>query len=118
SRRDFLKTGGIAAGTLVGGGLIGGLVGRNYNKDGTKQTKSNKETKGKSPSRGWMFFQNSHEFDVLSQAVERLFPEDDLGPGEIGIGVLYLFVILLDGSLGYYYHDFMIVQLIDMYRSI
>lgn len=107
SRRDFLKTGGIAAGTLVGGGLIGGLVGRNYNKDGTKQTKSSKETKGESPSRGWMFFQNSHEFDVLSQAVERLFPEDDLGPGAIGLGVPYFIDNQLAGSYGYNTHEYM-----------
>ena len=35
SRRDFLKTTGIAAGTLVGGGLIGGLVGYNIHGKGT-----------------------------------------------------------------------------------
>lgn len=35
SRRDFLKTTGIAAGTLVGGGLIGGLVGYNIQGKGT-----------------------------------------------------------------------------------
>ena len=34
SRRDFLKTTGIATGALVGGGLIGGLVGYNVNKEG------------------------------------------------------------------------------------
>src|SRR5699024_2536827 len=82
-------------------------VGRNYKKDGIKQTKSNKETKGKSPSRGRMFFQNSHEFDGLSQAVERLFPEDYLGPGAIGLGVPYFLDNILAGSYVYNTHDYM-----------
>src|SRR5699024_6519262 len=105
--RVLLKTGGIGGGILVGGGLIGALVGRKDNKDGTKQTKSNKETKGKSPSRGWMFFQNSHEIYVLSQAVERLLPEDDLGPGAIGLGVPYFIDNQLAGSYGYNTHEYM-----------
>src|SRR5699024_12661555 len=66
-----------------------------------------KETKGESPSRGRMFFQNSHEFDVLSQAVERLFPEDDSGPGAIGLGVPYFIDNQLAGSYGYNTHEYM-----------
>src|SRR5699024_2590990 len=54
-----------------------------------------------------MFFQNSHEFDVLSQAVERLFPEDDLGPGAIGLGVPYFIDNQLAGSYGYNTHEYM-----------
>lgn len=33
SRRDFLKTSGIAAGALVGGGIIGGVIGANTRQD-------------------------------------------------------------------------------------
>lgn len=88
SRRDFLKTSGIAAGTLVGGGIIGGLVGYNVKKDGpATTTEDSHASSDTNVNRGLMFFQNRHDFDVLSQATERIFPEDDLGPGAIGLGV-------------------------------
>src|SRR5699024_1992205 len=45
------------------------------------------------------------EFDVLSQAVERLFPEDDLGPGAIGLGLPHLIDNQLAGSSGYNTHE-------------
>lgn len=90
SRRDFLKTSGIAAGTLVGGGLIGGLVGYNVKKEDTKSTEPSGGKKDThQQNRGLMFFQNQDEFEILSQATERIFPEDDLGPGAIGLGVPY-----------------------------
>jgi len=40
------------------------------------------------------------EFNVLSQAVERIFPEDDLGPGAIGLGVPYFIDNQLAGNYG------------------
>ena len=98
SRRDFLKTSGVAAGTLVGGGLIGGLVGYNVNKD--KDVSSTQEPKQDNSTRGLMFFRNQHDFDVLSQAVERIFPEDDLGPGAIKLGVPYFIDNQLAGNYG------------------
>lgn len=101
SRRDFLKTSGIAAGTLVGGGLIGGLIGYNSNKGKTDvATKPSHEAEGTESTRGLMFFTTRHEFDVLSQATERIFPEDDLGPGAIGLGVPYFIDNQLAGNYG------------------
>lgn len=102
SRRDFLKTTGIATGALVGGGLIGGLVGYNVNKGGV-QTKSGTENAGDhdvTSVKGLMFFTNHADFNVLSQAVERIFPEDDLGPGAIGLGVPYFIDNQLAGNYG------------------
>lgn len=98
SRRDFLKTGSIAAGTLVGGGLIGGLVGYNAKKGDVEKDAPNKEKN--ETSRGLVFFQKQHDFDVLSQAVERIFPEDDLGPGAIGLAVPYFIDNQLASSYG------------------
>lgn len=104
SRRDFLKTTGIATGALVGGGLIGGLVGYNVNKDAkVAGTGGNKGTGGEEAAvsnRGLMYFTNMAEFNVLSQAVERIFPEDDLGPGAIGLGVPYFIDNQLAGNYG------------------
>ncbi|MCM3744466.1 gluconate 2-dehydrogenase subunit 3 family protein [Sporosarcina luteola] len=102
SRRDFLKTTGIATGALVGGGLIGGLVGYNVNKDGvqTKGGTQNAANHDTTSVKGLMFFTNRADFNVLSQAVERIFPEDDLGPGAIGLGVPYFIDNQLAGNYG------------------
>ncbi|MDW0111472.1 gluconate 2-dehydrogenase subunit 3 family protein [Sporosarcina aquimarina] len=103
SRRDFLKTSGIAAGALVGGGVIGGLVGYNT-KGGNGKLKGGQSgdpaSKHEMQTRGLMFFQNPEEFNVLSQATERLFPEDELGPGAIGLGVPYFIDNQLAGNYG------------------
>ena len=40
---------------------------------------------GRVNNRGLMFFTNTNEFNVLSQAVERIFPEDDLGPVQLDL---------------------------------
>ncbi|WP_431029959.1 gluconate 2-dehydrogenase subunit 3 family protein [Lysinibacillus sp. LZ02] len=112
SRRDFLKTTGIATGTLVGGGLIGGLIG--YNMKGSGDTKpvveqettkqndnhNHTETNTGAPIRGRMFFTNQRDFHVLSEATERIFPEDDLGPGAIKLGVPYFIDYQLAGAYG------------------
>ncbi|MER2088719.1 MAG: gluconate 2-dehydrogenase subunit 3 family protein [Sporosarcina sp.] len=112
SRRDFLKTTGIATGALVGGGLIGGLVGYNVNKEGqvagTGGDKGAGSEQGGASNRGLMFFTNMGEFNVLSQAVERIFPEDDLGPGAIGLGVPYFIDNQLAGNYGSNAKEYMI----------
>ena len=103
SRRDFLKTSGIATGALIGGGIIGGLIGANTNKQDTTTTAPG-SSGGKSESsgavRGLTFFNTAAEFEILSQATERIFPEDDLGPGAIGLGVPYIIDGQLAGSYG------------------
>lgn len=91
SRRDFLKTTGIAAGTLVGGGLIGGLVGYSINGKKGTPTLNHHETSGEgvgSP-KAKMFFMTERDFNILANATERIFPEDDLGPGAINLDVPY-----------------------------
>ncbi|MBE1556270.1 gluconate 2-dehydrogenase subunit 3 family protein [Sporosarcina limicola] len=104
SRRDFLKTTGIATGALVGGGLIGGLVGYKVNKEGQVAGMGGHKGVGGvqavANNRGLMFFTNMADFNILSQAVERIFPEDDLGPGAIGLGVPYFIDNQLAGNYG------------------
>lgn len=101
SRRDFLKTSGVAAGALIGGGIIGGLIGVNVNDTATPNGKPG-TGEGGAPAavRGLMFFKNEAEFQVLAQATERIFPEDELGPGAIGLGVPYFIDHQLAGAYG------------------
>lgn len=103
SRRDFLKTTGIATGALVGGGVLGGLITHNVTKSnvaGTGGTKGGGSEHEVVNTRGLMFFTNTNEFNVLSEAVERIFPEDKLGPGAIGLGVPYFIDNQLAGNYG------------------
>ncbi len=104
SRRDFLKTSGIAAGALVGGGIIGGVIGANTRQDTAAPSGGEAGQNGGAETietvRGLQFFKNQQEFAVLQQATERIFPEDDLGPGAIGLGVPFFIDHQLAGSYG------------------
>ncbi|MGI2328738.1 gluconate 2-dehydrogenase subunit 3 family protein [Planococcus sp. YIM B11945] len=104
SRRDFLKTSGIATGALIGGGLIGGLIGANRGGNSTATTAPHAPTGGGEGEsggvRGLQYFSTDAEFQILAQATERIFPEDDLGPGAIGLGVPYFIDRQLAGAYG------------------
>src|SRR5699024_9935403 len=108
SRRSFLKTSGIAAGTLIGGGLIGGAIGYNArdNAGMLKQTEDEMHEAARSPN-GRKFFKKNQDFDILSQATERIFPEDELGPGAISLGVPYFIDNQLAGSYGVNAREYM-----------
>lgn len=101
SRRDFLKTSGVATGALIGGGLIGGLVGYNINKpDTATKDKAGNNEHGTKAGQSWQFFRTNREFDIIANATERIYPEDDLGPGAIGLGVPYFIDSQLAGQYG------------------
>ncbi|ALC86447.1 MULTISPECIES: gluconate 2-dehydrogenase subunit 3 family protein [Bacillaceae] len=100
TRRDFLKTTGVATGALIGGGLIGGLVGFNMDKNDQDVSNAGKENHVMATPRGMQFFQNTRDFQVLSNATERIFPKDDLGPGAIELGVPYFIDNQLAGQYG------------------
>lgn len=54
-----------------------------------------------------LFFKQKKDFDVLSFATERIFPEDENGPGAIKLGVPYFIDKQLAGSYGSNKFDYM-----------
>lgn len=95
SRRSFLKNTGIATGGVVGGALLGGVVGNPF------------KTEEESPKPGKVdytearqFFKRKEDFEVLGAAVERIFPEEETGPGAIKLGVPYYIDRQLAGQWG------------------
>src|SRR5699024_3062372 len=107
SRRDFLKTTGAATGGIIGGSLLGGSIGMNFGSDtstGEEEAQQTEESGGQesggTENPGRMFFHNDADFETISQAMERIFPEDDLGPGAIKLGVPYFLDMQLDGAYG------------------
>src|SRR5699024_8007534 len=87
SRRSFLKKSGYAVGGVVGGGIIGSLIGINLDGKEKEDTKSD-STKNVTQER--MYFTNQKDFDVLSEATERIFPKDDNEREAIAVGGPYL----------------------------
>lgn len=86
SRRRFLKNTGMVAGGVVGGSLLGGLLTNQYQ---SKEDTKTKHTENHNLQEARMFFSREEDFNTLSAATERIFPEDDNGPGAIELGVPY-----------------------------
>ncbi len=105
SRRNFLKNSGLVAGGLVGGTLLGGLVANPFQKGEKKPLLSNENTVQNFEAR--TFFSRNEDFDVLSAATERLFPETSKGPGAIALGVPYFIDRQLSSEWGTNAYDYM-----------
>lgn len=86
-RRKFIKNTGIALGGIAGGSILGGFLTNQYL---TAPDTETGETVGTNrPMEARMFFTRFEDFVVLEQATERIYPEDDNGPGAIELGVPY-----------------------------
>ncbi|WP_276356766.1 gluconate 2-dehydrogenase subunit 3 family protein [Cohnella caldifontis] len=116
SRRKFLVNAGKVIGGVVVGGAIGGLVGCNPNNNDN----ANKASPSASPSAGGaqaaaepknynralMFF-TQEQFRTVNAAVERIFPEDESGPGAQALGVAYFIDHQLAGEWGFNGREYM-----------
>lgn len=105
SRRDFLKTTGVATGGIIGGSLLGGLVGFNLDSDSPAEeaetdTAPETESEEQASVEARTFFSRSEDFRTLSAAVERIYPETDEGPGAVELGVPYFIDKQLNGYWG------------------
>lgn len=105
SRRRFIRNSSYVAGGAIGGGVLGSFFGpglRNQNQQ--PSTKSTKET---GYNRALMFFTRQADFKILSAASERIFPEDENGPGAIELGVPYFIDHQLAGAYGHNEKEYM-----------
>lgn len=98
SRRDFLKKSGYVAGGVVGGGVIGSLFGVNFT--GSDQKTDSKVEETPQFNQALMYFTDQNEFKILGEATERIFPEDDNGPGAKKLAVPYFIDHQLASSYG------------------
>lgn len=105
SRRQFLKNSGYAAGGLVGGGLLFGLLNNPFKSEEVDTSVSGDTGREFFESR--MFFTRVDDFAILEQATERIFPEDDNGPGAIELGVPIFIDKQLAGDFGSNKKDYM-----------
>ncbi|SDL69716.1 gluconate 2-dehydrogenase subunit 3 family protein [Sediminibacillus halophilus] len=109
SRRKFIKNSGYVAGGAIGGGLLGTLVTTSVTNNGS-QTASNTTDGGSNNTnfnKALMYFARQEDFNILSAATERIFPEDDNGPGAIELGVPYFIDHQLAGAYGHNDKEYM-----------
>ncbi|SFB01925.1 gluconate 2-dehydrogenase gamma chain [Lentibacillus halodurans] len=97
SRRRFLKNSGYAAGGVIGGGILGSIFGMNFGGEPEPSTTIVQQT---NPHHALMYFTREKDFEILSAATERIFPEDENGPGAIQLGVPYFIDHQLAGAYG------------------
>ena len=101
TRRDFLKKSGYVTGGVVGGSVLGGLLGKQFWEPETETvTAVAGSTEAVQHDHALEYFTNRADFQLLSQATERIFPEDENGPGAIGLGVPYYIDHQLAGKWG------------------
>ncbi|GAK11103.1 gluconate 2-dehydrogenase subunit 3 family protein [Geomicrobium sp. JCM 19039] len=111
TRRDFLKNSGLVVGGVVGGGLLGGLITNTFMDDGQSVSptanNSDEPQDAEQLTKARMFFKRAEDFRVLSAAVERIFPEDDIGPGAISLAIPYFIDKQLAGEYGFNSREYM-----------
>ena len=107
SRRKFLKNSGLVAGGLVGGGLLGGLITNGFDKkDDPQRLGPEGGQAANDVQEAREFFTREQDFNVLMASTEQLLPEDEHGPGAIGLGVPYYIDKQLAGRWGVNARDY------------
>ncbi|WP_246096546.1 gluconate 2-dehydrogenase subunit 3 family protein [Paenibacillus sinopodophylli] len=107
SRRKFLVNTGYALGGIVVGGALGSLIKRKPTA-GTVPGKTDEEqaTAPKNYNRALMFL-TQDQFRIVESATERIFPEDESGPGAKLLGVAFFIDHQLAGEWGFNGRDYM-----------
>lgn len=98
SRRTFIKNSGLTVGGVVLGGALGSLLGKDS--EVASQVQVQGKAQGQQHDHALEYFTKQSDFQLLSEATERIFPEDENGPGAIGLGVPYYIDHQLAGKWG------------------
>ncbi|MFF2886431.1 gluconate 2-dehydrogenase subunit 3 family protein [Paenibacillus sp. NPDC057967] len=111
SRRKFLVNSGYVLGTLAVGGALSTIFGCTDNNGGNAQEPTatpdgGKETEIPNYNRALMYFTPA-QFRIVDSATERIFPEDDNGPGAKKLGVAFFIDHQLAGDWGFNGRDYM-----------
>jgi gluconate 2-dehydrogenase gamma chain len=111
SRRKFLQNSSYVAGGVIGGGLLGGLggiIGKGiFGDKAEKATSQPTNYAEESYNHAFMYFDNPAIFEVLTAATERIYPEDENGPGAKGLGVHFFIDHQLAGAYGHNAREYM-----------
>ncbi|GAB3063331.1 gluconate 2-dehydrogenase subunit 3 family protein [Salinicoccus sesuvii] len=106
SRRNFLKMSGVATGSLVTGTYLGSLLKDDTSTDIQQTEVQDQEAEQPAGSeqenftQAFKYFQHTDEFKTIEAAAERIFPEDDNGPGATSLGVAWFIDHELAGGYG------------------
>lgn len=110
SRRKFLVNSGYVIGTLAVGGALGSLFGCANNNEETPEEAApaddKNETAAPNYNQALMYFTPA-QFRIVDSATERIYPEDDLGPGASKLGVAFFIDHQLAGDWGFNGRDYM-----------
>jgi len=100
SRRKFIKNTGYVAGGAIGGGLLTSLLGINLVGENQQTAPEKTDDGANAYNRALMYFRKRKDFETLSAATERIYPEDENGPGAIALGAPYFIDHQLAGGYG------------------
>lgn len=103
SRRSFIRNAGLAVGGLAVGGFVGNLLSKDKDE---KETNVPQKTAAEDFNQALMYF-TPEQYSVVEAATERIFPEDDHGPGAKALGVAFFIDHQLAGNWGFNARDYM-----------
>lgn len=84
SRREFMKKSSLVVGGFIGGGVLSSIFGPKFWNDSVKTTSTSVKEQP-NYNQALMYFTKIEDFNVLKVASERIFPEDENGPGAIAL---------------------------------
>lgn len=103
TRRRFLRNSGYVAGGILGGGILSDIITKQFQADGP----AIKEEDTQKFTHAFTYFTKKEDFNVLAQATELIFPEDEIEPGAIALGVPFYIDKQLSSAWGYNARDYM-----------
>jgi gluconate 2-dehydrogenase gamma chain len=106
TRRKFIRNTGFTVGGLAVGGVLGSLFAPKE-KEKTTNTGVKGTKKGAENFNQALMYFNSEQFQVIDAATERIFPEDENGPGAKALGVAFFIDHQLAGDWGFNGREYM-----------